>query len=314
MPSEATFEAASNRVMQRSHVLATCTDSEEGLTRLFCSGAMRAAHECFRLWMSNAGMVVRVDEAGNLIGRRPAAAAGARFVIIGSHLDTVVNAGRHDGTLGVLIGLALAEVCEEEGIELPVALDVVGFSEEEGIRYQSPYIGSRAIAGDLGAGNPLLERLDDEGVRMADALAGFGCDPSKLGDAAYKPEQVAAFLEPHIEQGPVLEQKDLSLGVVTGIAGQTRASFRFVGETGHAGTVPMSLRRDPLPTAARFVHAVEEAARRRPGTLATVGRMDVLPNVANVIPSEVAVRLDLRQVVDDEREACFVEIHRAAMS
>ncbi|MEM6328680.1 MAG: allantoate amidohydrolase [Planctomycetota bacterium] len=312
-PEAAQFEDASARVMKRAVELAACTDLEGGLQRLFCSPAMQETHRRLQGWMHAAGMATRIDAAGNLIGRRAAAAGGGRSVLIGSHLDTVVNAGRFDGTLGVLLGLGLAELCQQAGASLPVSLDVIGFSEEEGIRYQSPYIGSRALAGDLRPGDPLLERLDDGGVRLADALTHFGCDTAELNTAAYAASDVAAFIEPHIEQGPVLEEAGLPLGVVTGVAGQTRACFRFTGEMGHAGTVPMALRKDPMPAAARFIVEVEQAAKRRPGLLATVGRLELTPNVANVIPAEVAVRLDLRHIDDSERETGFVKVHRAAM-
>lgn len=305
------FRSAAARVVERSQRLAECSDSDAGLTRLFCSSAMADAHARLGGWMNEAGLRVRADAAGNLIGRRGADAA--RKLLIGSHLDTVVNAGKYDGALGVLLGVAVSELCRDGECDLPFALDVVGFSEEEGIRYQTPYIGSRAIAGDLRLGDPLLERLDDRGVRLGDALASFGCDIAQLNAAAYSPAEVLAFIEPHIEQGPVLEQENRPVGVVEAIAGQTRACFRFIGETGHAGTVPMGARRDPLPAAARFVVAVEQIALTRAGTMATVGRMDLLPNVANVIPEQVAVRIDLRNADDTHREACFVAIHRAAM-
>lgn len=314
MPSDAEFSAAAARAMGRSAVLAGCTDGDDGLARLFCSPAMAATHDRLSAWMTAAGMSVRLDAAGNLVGRRAAGDGSSRALLVGSHLDTVVNAGRYDGTLGVLLGLGLAELCHETAVELPFAVDVIGFSEEEGVRYQSPYIGSRVIAGDLPAGDPLFERLDDSGTRMADTLAGFGCDLDSIPESSYPPESVVAFVEPHIEQGPVLERKGLPLGVVQGIAGQTRAAFRFSGDTGHAGTVPMQDRRDPLPAAALLVAEVERIARACSGAMATVGRLEVLPNVANVIPEEVLVRLDLRHLDDTKRDACFVAIHRAAMA
>ncbi|MEM8866564.1 MAG: Zn-dependent hydrolase, partial [Planctomycetota bacterium] len=304
-PDDAAFAAATTRLLERSSELISCSDSEVGLARLFCSPAMAKAHQKLTGWMTDAGMSTQVDAAGNLIGRLPAEPTDTRSLLIGSHLDTVVNAGQFDGTLGVLMGLAVAELCHRYELRLPFSLDVLGFSEEEGIRYQTPYIGSRAITGDLTSGDPLLERLDDHGVRLADALGQFGCDASQFAQAVYDPESVIAFIEPHIEQGPVLEERGLPVGVVTGVAGQTRASFRFVGETGHAGTVPMKLRRDPLPAAAKFATQVEEIALACEGTLATVGRLEVTPNVANVIPEEVAVRLDLRHLDDDKREASF---------
>jgi len=300
--------------MQRCALLAQCSDSPSGLTRLFCSDAMRDAHVRLAEWMTSAGLQTRLDAAGNLIGRRQSSIQPARTILVGSHVDTVVNAGWYDGALGVLMGLALAELLQEEQAELPTSLDVIAFSEEEGVRFQTPYIGSRAVAGDLQSDDPLLKRLDSAGVRMHDALAGFGCDPSELDAAAYDPPQVVAFIEPHIEQGPVLERYDAPVAVVTGVAGQTRACFRFIGVSGHAGTVPMNMRRDPLPAAASLVCQINELATAQTGMVATVGQLQVQPNVGNVIPSEVAVRLDLRHLDDQQREACFEAIHQHAVA
>jgi allantoate deiminase len=312
---------AAQRVMRRCDELASCTDRQGEITRLFCSPAMRAAHQALGGWMEAAGLRCRLDPAGNLIGRlepnRVDSAGPARGVsaplpvlLIGSHLDTVVNAGKFDGTLGVVLGLAIAEIAAEANFELPFALEVIGFSEEEGVRYEAPYFGSRALIGD--SPNEMLPLKDADGITLADALRGFGGDPDRVAECVYRREQVVAFIEPHIEQGLTLENQSLPLGVVTGIAGQSRACLEFVGRAGHAGTVPMALRHDALAAAAQFIVELEQFAAGQAGLVATVGRMDVLPNVANVIPGEVRLRLDLRHADDQRRVPAFDEVIRRA--
>jgi allantoate deiminase len=277
---------------------------------------MQAAHKQLHAWMESAGIESRVDPAANLIGRlgvRDASSADSSWsLIIGSHLDTVIDAGKYDGTLGVLIGLAIAELITQAEFALPFSLDIIAFSEEEGVRYQTPYIGSRALAGDLPA--ELLRKTDAGGIPMADALRTFGCNPGSLSQATFSGDQVIAYIEPHIEQGPVLELEGLPVGVVSGIAGQTRATFQFLGRTGHAGTTPMTARHDALAAAAQFICEIEEFAHTRPGLTATVGQIAVAPNVSNVIPGEVNLRLDLRHIDDETREAAFRQItHQAAV-
>jgi allantoate deiminase len=264
--------------------------------------------------MESAGLECRIDPAANLVGRLAANrdAALAPSLLIGSHLDTVVNAGKFDGILGVLMGLAIAEMLVESKTALPFSLDIIAFSEEEGVRYETPYIGSRAMVGELP--HELLRKPDPDGIALADALRAFGANPDRLPEAVYPAEQVLAYIEPHIEQGPVLELEGLPVGIVSGIAGQTRAAFQFLGRAGHAGTVPMTARHDALAAAAQFICEVEEFALTRPGLTATVGQIAVDPNVSNVIPSEVNLRLDLRHIDDETREAAFRQItHQAAV-
>lgn len=259
--------------------------------------------------MVEAGLVCRMDPAGNLIGHRPPTNPTTRTLLTGSHLDSVVNAGRYDGVLGVLMGLALAEMANELQVSLPFAIDVIAFCEEEGVRFQTPYIGSRAIVGELTA--ELLARRDASGCTMADALRGFGGDPDRLHECGYDRGHVVAYLEPHIEQGPVLEEKGLPLGIVTGIAGQSRAVVTFRGQAGHAGTVPMAARRDALAAAAELIIEVERIGRRREGLVATVGMIEAKPNVRNVIPGEVRLTLDVRHLEDEVRRVAFEEITQA---
>jgi allantoate deiminase len=312
---------AVQRVMCRCDQLAGCTDRPGEITRLFCSPAMRAAHAALRGWMEAAGMHCRLDPAGNLIGRlepegvastgsTPASHSTLPALLIGSHLDSVVNAGKYDGTLGVLLGLAVAEIAAEVKIEMPFALEIIGFSEEEGVRYQSPYFGSRALVGDVPV--ELLERQDANGIALASALGSFGGNPDRLAQCVYRAEQVVAFIEPHIEQGPTLDDESIPVGVVTGIVGQSRASLHFVGRAEHAGTVPMASRHDALAAAAHFMVELEHFAAETSGLVATIGRVEVLPNVANVIPGEVRLRLDLRHADDERRLAAFREVVRRA--
>jgi allantoate deiminase len=307
---------AARRVMRRCDELADCTDRPGEITRLFCSPAMRAAHQRLRGWMPSAGLQCRLDPAGNLIGRlEPQAAVRsgevpeatrAPAVLIGSHLDSVVRAGRYDGPLGVLLGLAATEIVATERIELPWAIEVIAFCEEEGVRYELPYFGSRALVGEIPT--EWLARPDAEGIPLADALRSFGGDPDRLDQCVYRPEQVVAFIEPHIEQGPTLEERSLPVGVVSGIVGQTRASLRWIGRAGHAGTVPMASRRDALAGAAEWIVAVDALAAETPGLVATVGRVEVGPNVGNVIPGEVRLRLDLRHADDERRTAAYRQL------
>jgi allantoate deiminase len=247
--------------------------------------------------MRDAGMEVRLDAAGNLLGRRSADAPASPVLMVGSHLDTVPNAGRYDGILGVLLGVAAVKALI--GKPLPVAIEVVGFSEEEGVRYKTPYLGSLALTGRFD--RTLLNRRDTAGVSMAEAFRSFGLDPDRIGDAGYPAGAIAAYLEAHIEQGPVLEECGLPLGVVSAIAGQSRLWVEFEGKAGHAGTLPMEHRRDPLPAASELVLAVEQLARSIPGLRGTVGSITARPGAINVVPGSATLSIDLRHVVDEVR-------------
>jgi len=294
-------------VMQRCDDLGRCSDEPGRLTRTFCSAAMRDAHRLVTGWMEAAGMSVRVDAAGNLIGAYlPPGSNPQRRVLIGSHLDTVADAGRYDGILGVIMGIAVVEALRESNQSLPWAIEVIGFSEEEGVRFRTPFIGSRALTGTLDAG--MLTLCDDNGVSISQALDHFGCDTQAIDECRATPGSIVAYLEPHIEQGPLLESLDEPLGVVTAIAGQTRLTVEWAGEGGHAGTAPMNLRNDPLPIAGRWAVAVEEAARSTPGLVATVGRLSVDPNVPNCIPRCVTASLDVRHQEDAVRIAAVEKL------
>lgn len=302
--------------MDRCNDLAACTEDPTQLTRRFCSPAMVAAHQKLRHWMTATGMPTRLDPLANLIGRFDRSTSDrptGQVLLVGSHLDTVVNAGRYDGPLGVLIGLGLAELLRAESARMPFAIDVIGFCEEEGIRYRTPFIGSRAVAGNFDSA--LLDRVDECGVSMRSAVESFRKTASDCVDTVgYDREKVVGYIEPHIEQGPVLEQESLPVGIVTAIAGQTRAAVRFIGRAGHAGTVPMSLRHDALAGAAEWIMQVESIGRRTPGAVATVAQMDVIPNVSNVLPGEVRLRIDARHSDNSTRHNLVSEVLRAGKS
>lgn len=247
-------------------------------------------------------MATKLDAIGNFVGSLPNSTAEeppSKVLLIGSHLDTVVNAGRYDGSLGVLLGLAVVEMIREIGLSPPFAIDVIGFCEEEGIRYRSPFIGSRWLTGCLE--EQLYQRVDEAGVSMRSALHSF-CGDSVGCATPYAAGQVIGFIEPHIEQGPVLDREDLTIGVVDSITSQTRATIRITGYAGHAGTVPMPLRRDALTGAAEWIAQVESLAAECPSAVATVGNVVVSPNIANVISSEVRLSLDVRHSDDEIRE------------
>jgi allantoate deiminase len=296
-------------VVSRCDILARFSEEPDRLTRTFLSEPMRPLHEQLGAWMRAAGMEVRIDAIGNLIGHYPGDEPEAPILLVGSHVDSVPDAGKYDGILGVLLGVALVQ--SWRGKRYPFAVEVIAFSEEEGIRYRTPYLGSAAVAGRF---DPAwLERRDAAGISMAEAIRRFGLDPARIPEAAYRPEQLLGYLEVHIEQGPVLESWGLPVGVVEAIAGQSRYGFRFLGKAGHAGTLPMELRQDALAAAAEFVVAVEAAARARDGLRATVGALTVAPGAVNVVPGEVTLSLDVRHARDEVREeATAALLHHAA--
>jgi allantoate deiminase len=302
--TDSTTHAAT--ILARCDELAAISEEDGRLTRRFATPALRRAGEVVRGWMEEAGMTVRRDAVGNVIGRL--AGPEGRTLLVGSHLDTVRDAGRYDGILGVLIGIACAQLLGERGTALPYAIEVVAFADEEGARYGTSFLGSRAFTGSFE--DAWLERRDDAGVTMRDALSAFGCLPE--GIAGSYPEDLIGYYEVHTEQGPALEAQGVPLGVVTAIAGQTGATVTFAGTAGHAGTSPMSLRRDALPAAAEWILAVETLGRETQGLVATVGELAVEPGAGNVIPGRVELTLDLRHAQDPVRVRAAGELRRRA--
>ena len=293
-------------LMRRLDALGRISDEPRRLTRTFCSPAMRRANDLVGDWMRDAGMTVREDAIGNVIGFYPGTNRHPKTFLLGSHLDTVRNAGKFDGALGVLLAIACIDSLNRKGKRLPFALEVIGFADEEGVRYQSAYLGSRVVAGTFNPGD--LNRKDSDGISMTQAIRGFGGNPTRLKQASLKGRPPLGYLEAHIEQGPVLEQKNLSIGVVTAIAGQSRLRLVFTGRAGHAGTTPMNLRQDALCGAAEFALTVERFARRTAGLVATVGQIQAEPNTSNVIPGAVTLSLDVRHQKDSVRRRAVREL------
>ncbi len=283
------------------------SEVEGQLTRRFLTSAHAAALEALEGWMRDAGMATRRDAAANLIGRYEGETPGAKALIIGSHIDSVRNGGRYDGPLGIMLGLDVVEALHRARRRLPFAIEVVAFGDEEGSRFPASMSCSRAIAGTLDA--MALEMADADGVSVAEALAAFGGAPERIATAARKREDVLAFLEAHIEQGPVLEAEDLALGVVTAIAAQKRLMVRIIGSAGHAGTTPMNLRKDPGPAAAECVLALERICRAgSDGLVGTIGRITALPGAFNVIPGAVEFSMDIRAETSATRDEAVVAI------
>lgn len=292
--------------------LGRISDDPAHLTRTFLSPAMYRANACVAEWMREAGFDVREDGIGNLIGRIEAATTTRRpkTLLLGSHLDTVRNAGRFDGALGVLLPIAALRDLRRRGIALPFAVEVLGFSEEEGIRFSSAYLGSKGYTGQLRARELALR--DAGGVSIREALTRHDGGRFALPRPAHRPAELLGYVEVHIEQGPVLETENLAVGVVSEIAGQTRGRFTLRGKAGHAGTTPMTLRRDALAGAAELILAIEQLAQSQPPLVATVGTLSVQPGAPNVIPAEAVLSLDLRHPRDAERTAALQQVRAAA--
>ncbi len=283
--------------------IAGMSEDPNRITRRFLTPPVHEVHTHLRDRMESMGMTVHVDAAGNLRGLfQPPGASGKRLVM-GSHIDTVPDAGAFDGVLGVALALEWVEIAKDRN--LPLAIEVIAFSEEEGVRFGVPFIGSRAVAGRF---DPALLNCEDaEGITLQAAIRAFGLDPNLIDDAALDRNAIG-FVEIHIEQGPVLESEGLSLAVVSGVVGQTRLTLEFTGQANHAGTTPMRLRHDGMAAAAEWITKVESLALATEGLVATVGKVEVEPNAANVIPGKALVSLDVRHAHDASRIAAVEKL------
>jgi hydantoinase/carbamoylase family amidase len=281
-------------VLARADELAAISEEPGRLTRRFATPALARAGDRVAGWMEEAGLTVRRDAVGNLIG---GAHGDGPPLVLGSHLDTVPNAGRYDGVLGVLAALGAVERLAARGERPPVPVEVVAFADEEGTRFGTSYLGSAAYTGAME--REWLDLVDADGVTLAEAIVAAGGDPERA--VASAAPTLAGYLEVHIEQGPVLEREDLAVGIVSAIAGQTRVRVVARGEAGHAGTLPMAARRDALAAASEVVLEVERVGRSTDGLVATIGAMSISPNVANVVPGEVRMLLEVRHADDAVR-------------
>jgi N-carbamoyl-L-amino-acid hydrolase len=298
------------RILDRADDLARWSEQSDALTCTFFSEAHRAVASQLREWFAAAGLAAGIDPAGNVTGRLSSAKPGAQTLIVGSHYDTVRNAGKYDGRLGILCGLAALESLRDTG--LPFAVELIAFSEEEGVRFGAPYLGSGAVAGTLDPS--IMDVRDRDGQRLGDVIAAAGYDPALLPSVARRPEEIMAYLEVHIEQGPVLLNSASPVGVVTAIAGGVRYALTVDGVAGHAGTVPMDARHDALLAAAEIALFVERRARAEPGLVGTVGRFGVADGAINVIPKRCDLTLDVRSQDDGAVATALADILAEAES
>lgn len=298
--------AAGARLMKRLAAFAEFTDEPGRLTRVFLSDAHRRAAAAFIGWCAEAGLEARIDAAGNVVARYEGKRKGAPALMVGSHIDTVRDAGRYDGNYGALAALAVVEQLSLAGQRLDHAVEIVAFGDEEGVRYRTTLTGSLALAGAYP--EDALDQRDANGIYMRDALKAFG------GDAEMAPmirrDNTLAFVEAHIEQGPVLEAEGLPIGVVTAINGATRLEVAVDGMAGHAGATPMTLRRDAMTAAAEMILAIEARARSEPNLVATIGRITAWPGATNVIPGVVRFSVDLRAPDDFRRAVALSDLDR----
>jgi len=297
---------SAKRVLARCDALARISELPVGLTRVYLSPEQRAANDLVLGWMREAGMSARLDAVGNVVGRYEGDRSGLPCLILGSHLDTVHDAGKYDGMLGVVAAIECVHALKEGGWRLPIAIEVIGFADEEGARFNATLIGSRAVAGTLR--KEVLDIVDSAGVSVRDAMLRFGLDPTRIGESARRREDVLAYVELHIEQGPVLENERLPVGVVTAINGATRLAVEIDGTAGHAGTVPMTLRQDALAAAAECVLAIESRCASVPELVGTVGKLETHPGSVNVIPGKVRFTIDVRAPDDSLRRTAVDDV------
>ena len=307
--SQSDIDAIGARAEVMLNALGTISSEPDRLVRLFLTPEHRRAADRVAGWIRQVGLAVSEDALGTVRGRLEG--AGAKRLLIGSHIDTVINAGIYDGPFGVVAGILAAEHFVRTAKALPFGIDVLAFGDEEGSRFPATLASSSACAGVFKADN--LKLADRNGVTLADAITAYGKSVDAIPAAAYRRDEAAAYLEVHIEQGPVLEARGQPLGVVTAIIGQTYLNVEFLGEAGHAGTVPMLLRRDALAGAAEAMMLGERLARETKGeVVATVGRMSVAPGATNVIPANVVIVFDIRSGSETAR-ARLVEELRAGI-
>jgi allantoate deiminase len=297
---------SAQRIWDHCEALARLSELEGGLTRVFLSKEQKAANELVLGWMHTAGMSARLDAIGNIVGRYEGDRPGLPCLMMGSHLDTVRDAGKYDGMLGVVAAIECVHALNARGERLPFAIEVIGFADEEGTRFNATLLGSRAVAGTFKP--EVLGNADKDGIPMREAMRAFGLDPEKIGAAARRREDIHAYAELHIEQGPVLEAEALPVGVVTAINGATRFAVEVRGMAGHAGTVPMSLRQDALAAASECVLAIERRCAAVGDLVGTVGKLECLPGAVNVVPGKVRFTIDIRAPRDAMRLAAVDDV------
>ena len=296
-------------IVRRIDALSAISETPDHLTRIFLTPEHRAAADLLLSWMREAGMRTHLDAIGNVCGRYEGDRPGLPCLMLGSHYDTVRDAGKWDGPLGLITAISCVGAMHKRGQRLPFAIEVIGFADEEGVRFASTLLGSRAVAGTFD--ESVLGAKDRQGISMREALSQFGLDPGRIGAAARSRSELHGYVELHIEQGPVLECESLPVGVVTAISGATRLAASLTGMAGHAGTVPMLLRRDALAGAAECIVAIEAFCRTDEGGLVgTVGYIHAMPGATNVIPGQVSFTIDIRSASDAHRKLVVADIVR----
>src|SRR6202047_1893534 len=298
-----------DEIVGRINRLGAISETPAHLTRIFLTPEHRAAADLILTWMRDAGMRAHLDAIGNVCGRYEGERPGLPCLMLGSHYDTVRDAGKRDGPLGLITAICCVADLHKRGRRLPFSIEVTGFADEEGVRFASTLLGSRAVAGTFN--ESVLGSKDSTGISMRDALVRFGLDPDHIGAAARIRSELLAYVELHIERGPVLETQNLPVGVVSAIAGATRLAAKLTGMAGHAGTVPMALRRDALMGAAECLCKIEELCRTdEDGLVGTVGYIHAMPGATNVIPGQVSFTIDLRAPTDTHRKRAVSDIVR----
>jgi len=295
-----------DEIMAMHERLATFSDDEASLTCTYLRPAHISTADSIRDFMLAAGLEAEIDAVGNVVGRWRNGDAHAKTLVTGSHYDTVINGGRYDGRLGILLPIAVAQQLRQAGAKLNCDLEIVGFAEEEGVRFKSTFLGSSAVAGSFDTA--VLDNTDNDGIRMRDAMRAVGHDPQRIQDIAREPARLAGYVEVHIEQGPVLLEANRALGVVTAIAGSVRSVVSITGHAGHAGTVPMGSRRDAAAAAAEIILAVEKYCSTAAGLVGTVGKLEVPQGAINVIPGRCELSIDIRSGDDSVRDAAEAEV------
>lgn len=294
------------QVMAWSDEIGAWSEADDGLTCSYMTPVHRRTADQLAAWMMDAGMTVHIDAVGNVCGRYASRDPAAKSLITGSHYDTVKDGGKYDGRLGILLPVAIVRHLHARGERLPFHLDVIGFAEEEGVRFKSTFLGSNAITGRFDLA--LLDKLDADGVSMRDALLEAGHDPAAIPAIARQRNGIAAFVEIHIEQGPVLLEHGLAAGVVTAIAGSSRYLVELTGLASHAGTTPMSMRQDAAAAAAEIVLLVEQRCAQAASLVGTVGQLEVPNGSVNVIPGHCKLSLDIRAANDSVRNAAVRDV------
>ena len=293
-------------IMDRLEQLAACSEEPNALTRTFLTPPHKAAALLLQNWMEDAGMQAGFDPIGNMAGRYAGQSENAPALLIGSHYDTVRNAGKYDGMYGIVAGIAAVKALHQNNERLPFAIEVIGFADEEGVRFGSTLLGSRALAGTFDLS--LLDKTDKDGIPMRQALRDYGLDPSRIGMAAHEPQNILAYLEAHIEQGPVLLSENLPLGIVTAIAGASRFQVKVSGLAGHAGTMPMNLRHDAAAAAAEALLFIEKRCQNAEELVGTVGQLNVPNGATNVIPGSAEFSIDIRSGDDAVRQRAVNDV------